>query len=196
MGLIETLFILIFITELIAVIGKTVLADLAFGLYARVFLSKTHSKQRQLKKETLANKAAMLNTSAQDQFAKWAKLRRSVDKGLADIETTNKELAAAKSAFTMKFNTAIWILTSGLLLVAGAYYRSSPVFFLPKGWFGPFERPLSWPWAPTGSVSVYVYQMACRRVIKAGARGIQGLNALPEDTASTDAPAPDAKKES
>ena len=61
----------------------------AFGLYARVFLSKTHSKQRQLKKETLANKAAMLNTSAQDQFAKWAKLRRSVDKGLADIETTS-----------------------------------------------------------------------------------------------------------
>ena len=93
----------------------------------------------------------------------------------------------------MKFNTAIWILTSGLLLVAGAYYRSSPVFFLPKGWFGPFERPLSWPWAPTGpfsypspqktaanphisgSVSVYVYQMACRRAIKAGARGIQGM---------------------
>lgn len=31
----------------------------------------------------------MLNTSAQDQFAKWAKLRRSVDKGLADIETTS-----------------------------------------------------------------------------------------------------------
>ena len=28
----------------------------------------------------------MLNTSAQDQFAKWAKLRRSVDKGLADLE--------------------------------------------------------------------------------------------------------------
>lgn len=27
-----------------------------------------------------------MRTSAQDQFAKWAKLRRSVDKGLADLE--------------------------------------------------------------------------------------------------------------
>lgn len=31
-------------------------------------------------------KKELLQTSAQDQFAKWAKLRRSVDKGLADLE--------------------------------------------------------------------------------------------------------------
>ena len=39
MGLIETLFILIFITELIAVIGKTVLADLVRGLLGIAELS-------------------------------------------------------------------------------------------------------------------------------------------------------------
>ena len=32
------------------------------------------------------NKKELLQTSAQDQFAKWAKLRRSVDKGLTDLE--------------------------------------------------------------------------------------------------------------
>jgi CHD5-like protein len=31
-------------------------------------------------------KAELLQTSAQDQFAKWAKLRRGVDKGLSDLE--------------------------------------------------------------------------------------------------------------
>jgi hypothetical protein len=34
----------------------------------------------------LKTKQELLQTSAQDQFAKWAKLRRSVDKGLADLE--------------------------------------------------------------------------------------------------------------
>lgn len=43
-------------------------------------------RQRELKSELLAKKAELLQTSAQDQFAKWAKLRRSVDKGLADLE--------------------------------------------------------------------------------------------------------------
>lgn len=32
----------------------------------------------------------MLQTSAQDQFAKWAKLRRSMDKGLADLDKLSK----------------------------------------------------------------------------------------------------------
>ena len=44
------------------------------------------TKQRALKSEILLNKKELLQTSAQDQFAKWAKLRRSVDKGLADLE--------------------------------------------------------------------------------------------------------------
>jgi hypothetical protein len=44
------------------------------------------NRQRQLKSEILLKKAELLQTSAQDQFAKWAKLRRSVDKGLADLE--------------------------------------------------------------------------------------------------------------
>lgn len=43
-------------------------------------------RQQQLKSEILLKKAELLQTSAQDQFAKWAKLRRSVDKGLADLE--------------------------------------------------------------------------------------------------------------
>ena len=44
------------------------------------------NRQRQLKSEILLKKAELLQTSAQDQFAKWAKLRRSVDKGLADLD--------------------------------------------------------------------------------------------------------------
>jgi hypothetical protein len=57
-----------------------------YAVYLRVFHSATAAQQRKLKSELLALKAELLRTSAQDQFAKWAKLRRSVDKGLADLE--------------------------------------------------------------------------------------------------------------
>jgi tail-anchored protein insertion receptor len=54
--------------------------------YQRIFNSSAVTRQRQLKTEILATKAELLQTSAQDQFAKWAKLRRNVDKGLAELE--------------------------------------------------------------------------------------------------------------
>jgi tail-anchored protein insertion receptor len=55
-------------------------------VYLRITLSPTAMRQRALKSEILSTKSELLKTSAQDQFAKWAKLRRSVDKGLADLE--------------------------------------------------------------------------------------------------------------
>jgi len=58
----------------------------AYALHQRIFNASTVARQRKLKAEILATKKELLQTSAQDQFAKWAKLRRSVDKGLADLE--------------------------------------------------------------------------------------------------------------
>ncbi|KAG5220350.1 GET complex [Salix suchowensis] len=170
---------------------------LAYSLYLRLFHSSLHVRQRKLKTEILATKKELIQTSAQDQFAKWAKLRRSVDKGLADLEKlstsshlrlditvgsqftdgrpTDAEVASNKSSFKMKFNGLIWSLTTGLQFIVGWWYRKSAVFYLPAGWFGPLEWWLSFPFAPAGSVSVGVWQMACRRVIKVGERVVKDL---------------------
>ena len=34
----------------------------------------------------MTDKAELAKTSSQDEFAKWAKLRRKLDKGIADLE--------------------------------------------------------------------------------------------------------------
>lgn len=57
-----------------------------YTLHQYLFHKTTVQRQRQLKKEILTAKQELLQTSAQDQFAKWAKLRRKVDKGLEDLE--------------------------------------------------------------------------------------------------------------
>lgn len=44
----------------------------------------------------LADKGELLATSSQDQFAKWAKLRRKVDKGLADLEKLSELLKSCR----------------------------------------------------------------------------------------------------
>ncbi|KAJ7272086.1 CHD5-like protein-domain-containing protein [Mycena haematopus] len=177
MALLFTIFILVFLTELIAWIGQSVLLEVVYALYLRVFRSATAIRQRKLKSDLLTLKAELLRTSAQDQFAKWAKLRRNVDKGLAELEKLNGEISARKSAFSLRFNTAIWILTTGLQFVVGWWYRKAAVFYLPPGWLGPLGWWLSLPFAPAGSVSVGVWQMACKRVLKVGERVVKELSA-------------------
>lgn len=90
MTLMATLFVLVFVTELISWIGKSVLLEFVritlawccliqaypclrvqvFALYLRIFYSSTAARQRKLKSEILLNKKELLQTSAQDQFAK------------------------------------------------------------------------------------------------------------------------------
>ncbi|KDR67475.1 hypothetical protein GALMADRAFT_258049 [Galerina marginata CBS 339.88] len=175
MSLLITIFLLVFIGQLVTWIGKTVLLDITYDTYLRITRSPLATRQRALKTEILSTKAELLKTSAQDQFAKWAKLRRSVDKGLADLEKLNGEIAGSKSGFAMKFNTLLWLLTTGLQFVVGWWYRKQPVFYLPEGWLGPLGWWLALPFAPAGSVSVGVWQMACRRVIVVSERVVKDL---------------------
>jgi len=175
MSLILTIFALVLFTEVVSWIGKSVLLELAWSLYRRIFISAAYVRQRQLKAELLTTKKELLQTSAQDQFAKWAKLRRSVDKGLAELEKLNNELSGSKSAFSLKFNSLVWILTTGAQFVIGWWYRRSAVFFLPPGWLGPLGWWMAFPFAPKGSVSVAVWQTACRRVIKVGERTVKNM---------------------
>ncbi|KAI0066062.1 hypothetical protein BV25DRAFT_1820912 [Artomyces pyxidatus] len=170
MSLLLTIFALVFVTEAITWIGKSVLLSFAWAAYQRIFNAGAVARQRQLKTDILAKKNELLQTSAQDQFAKWARLRRTVDKGLADLEKLNTELNTSKSSFSLKFNTTVWVLTTGLQFVVGWWYRKAAVFYLPPTWLGPLTWWLALPFAPAGAVSCGVWQMACRRVVKVGER--------------------------
>lgn len=89
----------------------------------------------------------------------------------------DSELSSTRSAFSLKFNSALWLCTAGLQFVVGWWYRKSAVFYLPPGWFGPLTWWLSFPFAPAGSVSCGIWQMSCRRVIKLGERMVKELSA-------------------
>lgn len=89
------------------------------------------------------------------------------------------ELSSTRTSFSLKFNTIVWVLTAGLQFFVGWWYRKSAVFYLPPGWFGPLTWVLAFPFAPSGSVSCGVWQMACRRVIKVGERVVKDLASRP-----------------
>ncbi|KAI9250616.1 WRB/Get1 family [Sporodiniella umbellata] len=174
-----TLFLLVLITESVLFLGFSYVTELVYDTYSKFIKDSQTLKQSKLKTEVLKTKAELNSTSSQDEFAKWAKLRRKLDKGVADLEKLNSDIQYKRTVFELKFKSVLWILVHGSQMVIIFWFRKSAVFYLPPGWFGPAQRFLSWPFAPTGSVSVAVWFAACRRMIKAVALAINDFVITP-----------------
>ena len=118
-----------------------------------------------MKAEVLKLKREMNGTSSQDEFAKWAKLRRRHDKSMEEYEAMSTRLlflfpvssikrlfemtsrlthvlyladstiSSQKSSFDWTVKIARWISTTGLKMFLQFWYSKTPVFALPEGWF-------------------------------------------------------------
>ncbi|KAI7897861.1 WRB/Get1 family [Cokeromyces recurvatus] len=106
-----------------------------------------------MKKDLLLLKTELGQTSSQDEFAKWAKLRRKLDKSVADLEKLNSDISYSRTAFELKVKSGLWFVVHGSQMIMVFWFRKNAVFYLPPGWFGPAQRFLSWPFAPKGKLS-------------------------------------------
>ncbi|GIJ82441.1 GET complex subunit get1 [Aspergillus pseudoviridinutans] len=168
LSLILTIFFVHVAIYLVNTVGATTIDTLLWILYLKLptSTSKNAREQSRLKREVVLLKRDMNNTSSQDEFAKWAKLRRKHDKAMDEYETMNKKLTAQKTSFDWSVKIARWLSTNGLKIFLQFYYSKTPVFALPAGWFPSYvEWVLSFPRAPRGSVSVQVWNSVCATAI-------------------------------
>ena len=142
-------------------------------------------------------------TSSQDEFAKWAKLRRAHDKKMADYDeksTLNNTgpfriqeicisifiyiytlLANGLKSFRLSFDRTVtltrFLSTNGLRLFLQFWYAKHPMYWIPRGWVpGYIEWILAFPRAPSGSVSIQIWGIACATVVQIlGAAVVAGL---------------------
>ncbi|KAK0732596.1 CHD5-like protein-domain-containing protein [Apiosordaria backusii] len=167
-----SLLLIIFVTELVVqlvnTLGATTINDLLWRIYLTLPtpLSLEFAQQRKRQKEYLAVRHDLQATSSQDEFAKWAKLRRQHDKLLDELEKKKASLEAARTKFDRTLTTIRMVSTRGVQWFLPFWYSKEPMFWLPYGWFPYYvEWFASFPRAPMGSVSIVVWQWACTAVI-------------------------------
>ncbi|KKY25527.1 putative chd5 domain-containing protein [Phaeomoniella chlamydospora] len=154
---------------LINTIGAKTINDLAWLIYTRLPLaaSKLPREQLVLRNEVLKLKRDMHGTSSQDEFAKWAKLRRQHDKKQAEYDEKTSQIQSHRSTFDKYASSARWVATAGLLTFLQFWNSKTPVFTYPRGWLPWYvEWILGFPRAPYGSVSVQVWGSACAVVVE------------------------------
>jgi tail-anchored protein insertion receptor len=87
-SLLLTTFLLQLALHLINTIGTTTINEYLWILYTTLFpsTSQTSSELSALKREVVRLKRDLAATSAQDDFARWAKLKRQHDKAVGEYD--------------------------------------------------------------------------------------------------------------
>lgn len=119
-----------------------------------------------LRREVLQLKRELATVSAQDEFSKWARIRRKLDKATADYEAQAGKQQSTRARFDSIVNKLRWVGTTGLRYLLQFWFSKVPVFWLPAGWVPAWaEWLLAFPRAPSGAVSIQVWWIACASVI-------------------------------
>ncbi|KZZ94958.1 CHD5 domain protein [Moelleriella libera RCEF 2490] len=156
------------LSQFINAVGASKINDLIWTLinFLPVATSRAAADQRKLQAEFLKVRREMNATSSQDEFAKWAKLRRQHDKLLEQLEACKKGLEASRSKFDIYLTGLRMLLTKVPQYIVPFWYGREPMFWLPYGWFPYYaEWIISFPRAPLGSVSAASWQLACSGVV-------------------------------
>ncbi|THV54854.1 hypothetical protein BGAL_0018g00100 [Botrytis galanthina] len=180
-SLLFTCFLVQLLIHLVNTFGADAINNILWNLY-NMFptpTSQSAGEQKKLKREFMKVRHEMNATSSQDEFAKWAKLRRQHDKLFDQLEKSNfnkwlksnispteSSLDSTKSTFDSSVSTLRWLGTNGLRMLLQFWFSKQAMFWLPKGWFPYYaEWLLSFPRAPLGSISIQAWTLACAAVI-------------------------------
>ncbi|KAG9244051.1 protein get1 [Calycina marina] len=161
-------FILQLVIHLINTFGAVTINNILWRIYNQLPTpaSKTVAGQRQLKKQLLKLKQELDATSSQNEFAKWAKLKRQHDKMLEQYEKSKSSLESTQKTFDSTISALRWLGTNGLRMLLQFWFQKQPMYWIPKGWVPYYaEWLLSFPRAPLGSVSIQVWSVACLAMI-------------------------------
>ncbi|RKL26485.1 hypothetical protein BFJ72_g13701 [Fusarium proliferatum] len=180
-SLMLSIFVVEVVVNLVNTIGAAAINNLLWTIinFLPVSTAKAAGEQRKLQTDYLKVRRDLNSTSSQDEFAKWAKLRRQHDKLLEQLEKTKKTNEAARSNFDKILTVLRVVVTRAPQYFLPFWYATEPMFWLPYGWF-PYwaEWILSFPRAPIGSVSIASWQLACTGVIALFSDLIVGIAGL------------------
>ncbi|TEA17665.1 Protein GET1 [Colletotrichum sidae] len=167
-SLLVIIFVLEVVSHLVNTLGAVTINNLLWNLinYLPVSTSKAAKQHRQVQADFLKVRKELNATSSQDEFAKWAKLRRTHDKLLDQLEKSKQTQEASRSKFDTSLTSFRWAVTKLPQYGLPFWYSKEPMFWLPYGWFPYYaEWLMSFPKAPMGSVSIVSWQLACNGMV-------------------------------
>ncbi|XP_028817054.1 guided entry of tail-anchored proteins factor 1 [Denticeps clupeoides] len=153
------------------VLGSVFLCNLVKSLLPSVstFLSKVLQKdaeqETEMKSEIQEMRKELSSISMKDEFARYARLERKINKMTDKLKTHVKSRTAHQAKIKWIVNIIFYILQAALMISLIWKYYADPVTVVPSKWIAPLERLVAFPSGVAGGVGITCWLIVCNKVV-------------------------------
>ncbi|XP_043975493.1 guided entry of tail-anchored proteins factor 1 isoform X1 [Gambusia affinis] len=156
------------------VLGSVFLCNLMKILLPSIssFLTKMVQKdaeqESEMRTEIQQMKKEQSSISMMDEFARYARLERKINKTTDKLKTHVQSRTAQQAKMKWVVNIIFYILQAALMVSLIWKYYSDPVTVVPSKWIAPVERLVAFPTGVAGGVGITCWLVVCNKVITLG----------------------------
>ncbi|XP_069045916.1 guided entry of tail-anchored proteins factor 1 [Lepisosteus oculatus] len=155
----------------ILVLGSVLLCNLVKALLPTVssllsrILQKDAEQETQMRMEIQDMRQELSAISMMDEFARYARLERRINKMTDKLKTHVKSRTAQLAKIKWVVNIVFYILQAALMISLIWKYYADPVMVLPSKWIAPLERLVAFPSGVAGGVGITCWLVVCNKVV-------------------------------
>nr|XP_029134966.1 tail-anchored protein insertion receptor WRB [Labrus bergylta] len=156
------------------VLGSVFLCNLMKTLLPSIssFLTKMMQKDAEqesgMRIEIQEMKKEQSSISMMDEFARYARLERKLNKMTDKLKTHVKSRTAQQAKMKWIVNIVFYILQAALMISLIWKYYTDPVTVVPSRWIAPVERLVAFPTGVAGGVGITCWLVVCNKVVTLG----------------------------
>uniref|UniRef100_A0A8D0GWP9 Guided entry of tail-anchored proteins factor 1 n=2 Tax=Sphenodon punctatus TaxID=8508 RepID=A0A8D0GWP9_SPHPU len=128
-------------------------------------LQKDADQESQMRVEIQNMKQELSTISMMDEFARYARLERKINKMTDKLKTHVKARTAQLAKIKWVINIVFYMLQAALMISLIWKYYSEPVTVLPSKWLAPLERLVAFPTGVAGGVGITCWLVVCNKVV-------------------------------
>ncbi|XP_059954452.1 guided entry of tail-anchored proteins factor 1 isoform X1 [Mesoplodon densirostris] len=128
-------------------------------------LQKDVKQESQMRAEIQGMKQELSTVSMMDEFARYARLERKINKMTDKLKTHVKARTAQLAKIKWVISVAFYILQAALMVTLIWTYYSVPVAVVPSRWITPLDRLVAFPTGVAGGVGITCWILVCNKVV-------------------------------
>uniref|UniRef100_A0A8B9X724 Guided entry of tail-anchored proteins factor 1 n=4 Tax=Laurasiatheria TaxID=314145 RepID=A0A8B9X724_BOSMU len=128
-------------------------------------LQKDAEQESQMRAEIQGMKQELSTVNMMDEFARYARLERKINKMTDKLKTHVKARTAQLAKIKWVISVAFYILQAALMVSLIWKYYSVPVAVVPSKWITPLDRLVAFPTRVAGGVGITCWILVCNKVV-------------------------------
>ncbi|XP_006886774.1 PREDICTED: tail-anchored protein insertion receptor WRB [Elephantulus edwardii] len=137
----------------------------SFSSFMSRVLQKDAEQESQMRAEIQDMKQELSTVNMMDEFARYARLERKINKMTDKLKTHVKARTAQLAKIKWVISVAFYVLQAALMISLIWKYYSVPVAVVPSKWITPLDRLVAFPTRVAGGVGITCWILVCNKVV-------------------------------